>query len=196
MTTTPTATYSDETIERYSGEAGALTEAAEDRFLKTTKAYLGSLEGGFHAKPYRVKNDDGSYGNLTIGHGFEYIDGKPITADMTITEEESNRILENYINQIDSYFNEKYPAYGNLPVNAQGALVSFAYNNGMYVVDQPKNKILRKAMLEGNMDKIANAMSLYTKGSNGKFSKGLDNRRKDEIQMFLNNSNRGFSYED
>ena len=66
----------------------------------------------------------------------------------------------------------------------------------MYVVDQPKNKILRKAMLEGDMDKIAEAMSLYTKGSNGKFSKGLDNRRKDEIQMFLNNSNRGFSYED
>ena len=184
--TVPTATYSQETLDRYAGD---------DSWMNKTNEYIGDLEGGFRAKPYRVKNNDGSFGNLTIGHGFEYIDGKPITEDMTLTEEESNQILNKKIVELDSFF-MKYPAYENATPNQKGAIVSFAYNLGQNVVDDPDNRILRKAMKSGDMNQIAKAMILYNKGSNGKRNEGLVNRRNDEVQMLLKNNNRGFSYDD
>jgi GH24 family phage-related lysozyme (muramidase) len=184
MTETPT--FSKEVLERYAGD---------NTWLDTTKAYIGDLEGGFHATPYRVKNKDGSEGNLTIGHGFEYINGKPVTEDMVLTEEESNKILEDKIMSIDSYFLENYPAYGDMTPNQKAGITSFAYNLGQYVVDDPGNKILRKAMLSGDINEIAKAMLLYYKGSNGKRNEGLVNRRNDEVELILKNKNRGFSYE-
>ena len=74
--------------------------------------------------------------------------------------------------------------------------MSFAYNLGQNVVDDPDNRILRKAMKSGDMNQIAKAMILYNKGSNGKRNEGLVNRRNDEVQMLLKNNNRGFSYDD
>ena len=63
-------------------------------WMDTTKQFISNLEGGFREKPYRVKNDDGTLGNWTIGHGFEYINGQPVTPQTTITEEQSLQILE------------------------------------------------------------------------------------------------------
>ena len=186
MSQTPNATYSKETLERYAGD---------DTWLDTTKAYIGELEGGFHAKPYRVTNKDGSQGNLTIGHGFEYINGEAITDDMELTEEESNKILENKIMEIDSYFLENYPAYGDMKPHEKAAITSFAYNNGMYVVDDPDNKILRKAMTSGDIKEIGKAMLLYFRNDKGQRVQGLVNRRNDEVDLLLNNLNRGYSYE-
>ena len=186
MTQTPNATFSEEVLERYSGD---------DTWLDTTKAYIGDLEGGFRATPYRVKDKNGvEQGNLTIGHGFEYIDGKPITEDMVLTEDQSNQILEKKIMDIDSYFLENYPAYGDMTPNQKAAMTSFAYNLGTYVVDEPGNKILRKAMKSGDINEIAKAMLLYY-NSNGKRNQGLVNRRNDEVELMMKNSNRGFSYE-
>ena len=164
MTENPTATYSQETLDRYSGE--------DYGWMDTTKNFISNLEGGFRPKPYRVKNDDGSLGNWTIGHGFEYIDGKPVTPETTITEDQSLQILEDKITDIDSHFLENYPWYANATPNEKGAIVSFAFNAGKNVVDVPENVILRKAIASGDPNKIVKAMNLYI-NSGGKPNQGL-----------------------
>ena len=183
--TVPTATYSQETLDRYSGD--------DYGWLDTTKQFVSNLEGGFRANPYRVENDDGTLGNWTIGHGFEYINGKLVTPDMTITEDESNQILDQKITEIDSHFMQ-YPFYENALPHQKGAIVSFAYNTGTNVVDVAENRILRKAIASNDPTKIINAMNLYI-NSNGKPNKGLENRRNIEAQLFLNNNANGFSYQ-
>ena len=163
-------------------------------WMDTTKQFISNLEGGFREKPYRVKNDDGTLGNWTIGHGFEYINGQPVTPQTTITEEQSLQILEDKITEIDSHFLENYPIYGDLSPNQKGAIVSFAFNTGTNVVDVPENRILRKAIAGGDPNKIINAMGLYF-NSGGKPNQGLKNRRNIEAQLFLNNNANGFTYQ-
>ncbi len=186
MTETPTATYSQETLDRYNPN--------DYGWMDTTKDFISNLEGGFRPEPYRVKNDDGSLGNWTIGHGFEYINGQPVTPETRITESESLQILEDKITEIDSHFLENYPWYANATPNEKGAIVSFAFNTGTYVVDQPDNFRLRKAIASGDPQKIVKAMGLYH-NSGGKPNQGLKNRRNIEGQLLLNNKANGFSYQ-
>ena len=49
-------------------------------------------------------------------------------------------------------------------------------------------------MKSGDINEIAKAMLLYY-NSNGKRNQGLVNRRNDEVELMMKNSNRGFSYE-
>ena len=163
-------------------------------WMDTTKQFISNLEGGFRQTPYRVKNTDGSLGNWTVGHGFEYINGKPVTPETTITEEESLQLLDDRITEIDSHFLANYPIYGNLLPHQKGAIVSFAFNTGTNVVDVPENRILRKAIAGGDPNKIVEAMNLYI-NSGGKPNQGLKNRRNIEAQLFLNNKANGFSYQ-
>lgn len=163
-------------------------------WMDTTKQFISNLEGGFRAQPYRVENDDGTFGNWTIGHGFEYINGEAVTPETTLTEEESLKILDDKITEIDSHFLENYPIYGDLLPHQKGAIVSFAYNTGINVVDVPENRILRKAIESGDTNRIIEAMKLYI-NSGGKPNKGLENRRNIEAQLFLNNNANGFSYQ-
>ena len=85
----------------------------EDYYVINSTSHIKSVSSFLSLEFLKeLKNDDGTLGNWTIGHGFEYINGQPVTPQTTITEEQSLQILEDKITEIDSHFLENYPIYG------------------------------------------------------------------------------------
>ena len=167
MTQTPTVTSNEE----------ALLNAA-DNFLMEHES--------FRDKAYQIKMKDGTLGNPTIGYGFEFYGDEQTRVQMgqTITKEEAKPLLRQKTTAIHNFL-KKYPTYNEMSDREKVGIISFAFNNGINVFDDPVNPNIRAALDSGNMNDIQYWMRLFNKGENMQPMLGLTNRREAEIR-FMN----------
>lgn len=137
---------------------------------------------GFQAKAYLCPA-----GVWTIGYGTtKWLDGKAVKKGDTITEPVALQLLERQVNEHAATI----PTYVKRPLNQNqfDALASFQYNLGRHILNG--NKTLVAALNNGDWVKATEQMRLYNKATNPQTGKkeilrGLDNRRKAEITLFL-----------
>tara|TARA_R100000734_G_C3283141_1_gene76350 strand:+ start:245 stop:826 length:582 start_codon:yes stop_codon:yes gene_type:complete len=167
MTQTPTVTSNEE----------ALLNAA-DNFLMEHES--------FRDKAYQIKMKDGTLGNPTIGYGFEFYGDEQTRVQMgeTMSKEEAKPLLRQKTNAIHNFL-KKYPTYNEMSDREKVGIISFAFNNGINVFDDPVNPNIRAALDSGNMNDIQSWMRKFNKGENMQPMLGLTNRREAEIK-FMN----------
>lgn len=118
-------------------------------------------------------------GTITIGVGHTTAAGPPVVVPgMTITAEESDRILANDLKRVEVVVNEVFP---NVSQNVYDGAVSFAFNCG--------NKALKTASWvaaykAGNMADAEQRLMLWNKAG-GKVVGGLINRRRREADLIF-----------
>lgn len=121
-------------------------------------------------------------GIWTIGYGTINIDGKPVTAGMTITEEQATKYLMDYLNKTEKLINDTVKV--DLNENQFSALVSFVYNVGD---NGYKNSTLLKKINASDFVGAAEQFLVWNKVTiNGvkQISNGLTRRRKAEKELF------------
>lgn len=136
---------------------------------------------GFYANAYLCPA-----GVWTVGYGTTvWPNGQRVKKGDTITREEASKLLEKQVNEHASTIAH----YVKVPLiqNQYDALASFQYNLGRHIL---KNSYLLKYLNAQQWDKAANSMMQYCKARNPKTSKlevlrGLQNRRKEEVALFL-----------
>ena len=177
MTQTPT-------VPTVTSNEDALLNAADDFLIKHEK---------FRKNAYQIKNKDGSLGQPTIGYGFEFYGDEQTRVKMgeTITEEQAKPLLRQKTSMIHNFL-QKYPTYNEMSDRQKVGMISFAFNNGINVFDDPVNPNIRAALDSGNMNDIQYWMRQFNKGENMQPMLGLMNRREAEIQ-FMNNPEKLFN---
>lgn len=115
-------------------------------------------------------------GVLTIGYGHT---GKDVKLNMTITEEDADRLLWNDIEIFATGVNVlvKVP----LNENQFGALVSFSFNVGLGALE--KSTLLR-LLNNGLYDQVPAQLMRWNKGGGRELS-GLTKRRAAEAELFM-----------
>jgi GH24 family phage-related lysozyme (muramidase) len=155
--------------------------------------FISEFEGYF-AKPY---NDPVGYATVGFGHLIGYRPVQPGDHQSTwierqqrpgvLTEPEARRLLKkdlakNYEPAVRELFEGDGPLVG-APQHVFDALVSFAYNLGAAsVTGIPGFETIGRAIDEGNIKKIGDAMLLYNKAG-GSTLPGLVRRRRAERRM-------------
>lgn len=82
-----------------------------------------------------------------------------------------------------------FPGFDKLPADAQGALISLAYNRGTSMVDKPgedrrkEMRAIRDAVAVGDLQEIANQLRSMKRLWIGKGLDGLIKRREDEAAL-------------
>ena len=116
----------------------------------------------------------------TIGYGWTgKINGKSIIKGMRITQQQADNLLLNNLILYENKVN-KYQNIYQFNQNEFDALVSFCYNIGN--IDQLTNNGKR------TREQIKSHWIAYCK-SNGKILQGLINRRKAELDLFIQKDN-------
>ncbi|MCQ4169737.1 MAG: lysozyme [Hafnia sp.] len=116
----------------------------------------------------------------TIGYGWtQQVDGKPVTAGMTITQQKANDLLKQGVVQYEDGVNSLVKV--QLNQNQFDALVDFAYNLG---VNALKGSTLLKKLNAGDYAGAANEFTKWNKAG-GKELAGLTRRREAEKSLFL-----------
>ena len=167
MTQTPIVTSNED----------ALLNAADDFLIK---------HESFRDKAYQVKMKDGTLGNPTIGYGFEFYGDEQTRVQMgeTMSKEEAKPLLRQKTTTIHNFL-KKYPTYNEMSDREKVGIISFAFNNGINVFDDPVNPNIRAALDSGNMNDIQYWMRQFNKGENMQPMIGFMNRREAEIK-FMN----------
>jgi len=171
-------------------------------FLKPQKVsskgikFISDFEG-FFSKPY---NDPVGY--ATVGYGYLLGYRPVLPADKKaiwikgqknrgqLTKEEARKLLASQLNlkyepSVKKLFSPGGPLYGKFTQNRYDALVSFVYNLGPSSLSGITGfETIGKAIKDGDIKKIGDAMLLYDKAS-GKALPGLTRRRKAERRLFL-----------
>ena len=157
----------------------------EDALLNAADDFLMEHES-FRPKAYQIKMKDGTLGNPTIGYGFEFYGDEQTRVKMgeTITKEEAKPLLRQKTTAIHNFL-KKYPTYNEMSDREKVGIISFAFNNGVNVFDDPVNPNIRAALDSGNMNDIQYWMRQFNKGENMQPMIGLMNRREAEIK-FMN----------
>ena len=157
----------------------------EDALLNAADNFLMEHES-FRPKAYQIKMKDGTLGNPTIGYGFEFYGDEQTRVKMgeTITKEEAKPLLRQKTTAIHNFL-KKYPTYNEMSDREKVGIISFAFNNGINVFDDPVNPNIRAALDSGNMNDIQYWMRKFNKGENMQPMIGLMNRREAEIK-FMN----------
>lgn len=157
---------------------------------------------GFYAKPY---NDPAGY--ATVGYGYllgyrpvlpadnnaVWVKGQAVRGQLT--KQEARRLLASelkykYEPSVRRLFAPGGPLYGKYTQNRYDALVSFVYNLGPSSLSGITGfETIGKAIKEGNIQKIGDAMLLYDKAG-GKALPGLTRRRKAERRLLLSSNYR------
>lgn len=165
----PPALPMPEPMEQIIEPAPKMTEKQANDFLVN----LIKKREGFYARPYRCPA-----GVLTIGYGFtesRYLKMKKMT------EKQASAILEKEI--IPSVRKTVRDIVRvSLTPYQEAALVSFCFNVGENNLRKLVNGSNR--LNGGNYERTAQLMMLYTK-ADGKTLKGLVERRKQEVKLFL-----------
>ena len=99
-----------------------------------------------------------------------------------INQQEAEEILKNDVSSFENLVNNKSIVPQQINQNQFDALVSFAFNLGQRNLRELCNDNYPPG--EKTVDHIANEITLYNK-VNGKFCKGLANRREKEKKLFL-----------
>ena len=157
----------------------ALLNAVDDFLMEHEK---------FRENAYQIEQKDGTLGNPTIGYGFEFYGDEQTRVQMgeTMTKEEAKPLLRQKTQMIHNFL-KKYPTYNEMSMREQVGIISFAFNNGMNVFDDPVNPNIRAALDSGNMQDIQYWMRQFIRGENMQVMPGLMNRREAEIQFMNDN---------
>lgn len=116
----------------------------------------------------------------TIGYGWtQQVDGKPVTAGMTITQQKADDLLKQGVVQYENGVNTLVKVQINQ--NQFDALVDFTYNLG---VNALKGSTLLKKLNAGDYAGAANEFPKWNK-ADGKEVAGLTRRREAEKSLFL-----------
>ena len=128
---------------------------------------------------FRPESYQDSVGVWTIGYGTTRINGQPVKAGMTITEDQAIQYVQLEVNRLWS----QIESIVKVPINdnQMNALVDFAYNLGFNAL---KTSTLMKKLNAGDFTGAANEFGRWVYAS-GKILPGLVKRREAEKQLFL-----------
>lgn len=129
---------------------------------------------GFRPQAYQD-----SIGVWTIGYGTTRINGQPVKAGMTITQDHALQLVQQEVNKLWSQIEQITKV--NLNDNQMNALVDFAYNLGFNAL---KNSTLMRLVNESKFAEAANQFPRWVYAG-GKVLPGLVKRREAERQLFL-----------
>ena len=129
---------------------------------------------GFRPQAYQD-----SVGVWTIGYGTTRINGQPVKAGMTITEDQALQLVQQEVNKLWSQIEQISRV--NLNQNQMNALVDFAYNLGFNAL---KTSTLMNKVNAGDFTGAANEFNRWVYAG-GKVLPGLVKRREAEKQLFL-----------
>ena len=129
---------------------------------------------GFRSQAYQD-----SVGVWTIGYGTTRINGEPVKAGMTITEDRALELVRAEVNKL--WTNIESILTVRLNENQMNALVDFAYNLGFNAL---KTSTLMKKLNAGDFTGAANEFTRWVYAG-GKVLPGLVKRREAEKQLFL-----------
>lgn len=128
---------------------------------------------------FRPQSYQDSVGVWTIGYGTTRINGQPVKAGMTITEDQALQLVKQEVNKLWSQIESITKI--NLNDNQMNALVDFAYNLGFNAL---KTSTLMKMVNAGDFNGAANQFSRWVYAG-GKVLPGLVKRREAEKQLFI-----------
>lgn len=133
---------------------------------------------GYDSNAYQLEGEDFH----TIGYGStEYADGSSVGATDTISQEAAQELLNHHIERSRAKVS-KLEGYSKLPINAQVAVDSFAYNSGPNFIDDDKGfGTINNAIKTGNAQGVAEALPMYNNGGLA----GLVRRREEEARLAL-----------
>jgi len=153
------------------------------KMILSTQAYL-TLKGleGFKRNAYQD-----SKGIWTVGHGFTFINNKPVTQSTIINIPEADKLLKQLIEELEL---QLFPLI-LVPLNQNqwDALVLFVYNIG---IGHFKTSEVLKLLNQKNFYKIPLEMLKWNK-CDGVVVKGLENRRETESKLFRRPCNKMIS---
>ena len=137
---------------------------------------------GFILKARDIGDD-----RLTIGYGitgsaYKDLTGKTLKKGQSITKSEASKLMNKFV---EKFINPELKELGKLNANQTEAITSLIYNIGLGAWKKSK---ARKALLEGDIETFLFEAFDSKKGfltKNPKFLKGLQNRRKEERELFL-----------
>ena len=124
-----------------------------------------------------LKSYKDTAGIWTIGYGTTFIDNKPVTSGMTITQNDAANYLEEYVSVLYDTISTKLP---NLTDNQMIAVLDFSYNVGLNAF---LNSTMYKYLSGGKISQASGQFLLWVY-SNGKKLSGLVRRRSEEKQIF------------
>lgn len=129
---------------------------------------------GFRANAYQD-----SVGVWTIGYGTTRINGQPVTAGMTITQQQALQLVQQEVNKLTRQINTIVA----VPINDNqlNALVDFAYNLGFNAL---KTSTLIRKLNAGDYNGAADQFDRWVYAG-GKVLPGLVKRREAEKQLFV-----------
>ena len=119
-----------------------------------------------------------SVGVWTIGYGTTRINGQPVKAGMTITEDQALQLVQQEVNKLWSQIEQILKV--NLNQNQMNALVDFAYNLGFNAL---KSSTLMSKVNAGDFNGAANEFPRWVYAG-GKVLPGLVKRREAERILF------------
>lgn len=131
---------------------------------------------------FRPQSYQDSVGVWTIGYGTTRINGQPVKAGMTITEDQALQLVQQEVNKLWSQIESITKV--NLNQNQMNALVDFAYNLGFNAL---KSSTLMSKVNTGDFNGAANEFTRWVYAG-GKVLPGLVKRREAERQLFLQNA--------
>lgn len=129
---------------------------------------------GFRANAYQD-----SVGVWTIGYGTTRINGQPVTAGMTITQQQALQLVQQEVNKLT----RQIDTIVAVPINDNqlNALIDFAYNLGFNAL---KTSTLIRKLNAGDYNGAADQFDRWVYAG-GKILPGLVRRREAEKQLFV-----------
>ncbi len=122
----------------------------------------------------------------TVGYGtVNRVDGRRVSKNDKMTEEEAIAEIRAKTKQIHQNLSRQYPGYNDLNPREQAALIDIDYNSGA-ISNSSKSPTVAKILSQRNPDRKALSREIPTyRISNGKVVRGLENRRRDTLKLFL-----------
>jgi GH24 family phage-related lysozyme (muramidase) len=150
------------TVDRFESDWGDILTAAEIQRLKEVV--------GLHGLSARVRAHE--FSDIKINSE----DAKKVFTERTLPIQQTRAQLA-------------FPGFDQLPVDAQGALISLVYNRGTSMFDKPgedrrkEMRAIRDAVAVGDLQEIANQLRSMERLWEGKGLDGLIKRREDEAAL-------------
>ena len=128
---------------------------------------------------FRSESYQDTVGVWTIGYGTTRINGQPVTAGMTITQQQALELVQQEVNKLTRQIN----IIVAVPINDNqlNALVDFAYNLGFNAL---KTSTLIRKLNAGDYNGAADQFDRWVYAG-GKILPGLVRRREAEKQLFV-----------
>lgn len=160
---------------------GLVTKEKNDGYIDRAVEIISKFEG-FRSSPYLCPA-----GIWTIGFGSTfYEDGSLVTpSDFLISREKGESILQNVLKIAFIPFLRKIPTWAAMNTNQKAAIISFAYNVGVYFYGDTDNfaTITKALSSQENWPNVSKALLLYV-NPGSVFEEGLKKRRKAEGELW------------